>query len=79
MSNTRRAARPVEPVEDIPEIEQAAQEQQALPSISHVGLSIPLVNDVLNYLNSRPYGEVAGLIIRISGEAEASVKAQQGE
>jgi len=47
-------------------------------NISHIGLSIGLVNGVLGYLAQRPYGEVAALVEAIQSESEASVEAQKG-
>lgn len=48
------------------------------PTITHIGLSLDLINAVLGYLSKQPYADVANLMAAITRESEASIAAQKG-
>lgn len=52
-----------------------APEQEPV-QITHIGLSLPLVNGIVGYLGQRPYAEVRDLINAIEQESQVSVQAQ---
>jgi hypothetical protein len=63
-----------QPVEST--VEDTVGEQPEAIQISHIGLSVPLVQAVVSYLGQRPYAEVRDLVNAIERESQASVQAQ---